>query len=741
MGPQPDVPSNATSEFSTAVIRGFLPVSPPRCTVPAARRRLSRSVGMPVQESFALDRDTETRFQVFGEEFASREVANQIFLDRLRDRLSKVHGIPGFPNATDADILDVSVAPTFTACPNPFVAEYVELHRTDAPETQYPRGPYVGTLDAGSRDAVYSFHPYHTKVPPDVIRRLIEHYTQPGDLVLDAFCGSGMTGAAARRVGRNAILTDLSPIATFVAGANVISHDPAVAVSAMKEILHESQTKWGHLYETRENNTALSVNYYVWSDDFTCPDCREEFCFFPHGVIHHGNKVETRDRFPCPHCGAELNVRRVERIIENGRKRKSLVWVNAGKRQRRISREPNEHDLRLAAEAVDLEPDAWYPSDPIDPQGYSARLAQLGGKAIADVTRFLTERNLIVFADLWARASGVEDPALRQVCRATLTSIFTVISERQGYFGGGGGMSGNFYMPIVRMEKNVYDVLDRKLGRLEQAETEKLGASGTAIVSTQSSTHLTQIPDDSIDYIYTDPPFGANIIYSELNLVLEAWLRVKTNEEPEAVIDESREREAEDYSALLRDCFSEMHRVLKPGRWMSVEFHNTDPDVWNIIQTVIRDAGFSVEHVGVLDKGTSTILSDIRPGSAKHDLIITARKGGGSQAHVASVTDDVAQPDLWGFIEERLQQLPLPGLRNDGDTRRERTGHALFSRMVAWHLENGQDVPISASDFYRELERRFPKRDGMHFLPGQLALLEGGPDESAGEGAEEYRLF
>ncbi|MFA9431438.1 DNA methyltransferase [Egicoccus sp. AB-alg2] len=696
---------------------------------------------MPVQESFALDRAAEAPTTVLGQQYSSLEAAHRSFEDRLRSRLDEMRDVPGFPEATDTDVLDLSVAPHFTACPNPFLGEYVELHRTSTSESQYPRGPYVGTLDAGSRDAVYSFHPYHTKVPPDVIRRLIEHYTQPGDLVLDAFCGSGMTGAAARRIGRNAVLVDLSPMATFVAGANVVSHDPVVSVNAMRNILHESKAKWGHLFQTEEGGHQLAVNYFVWSDEFTCPDCQGEFCFFPHGVIHHGNKVETRDQFPCPHCDADLNVRRVQRIIEDGRKRKRLVWVNAGKRQQRISREPNAHDLQLAAEASRVEPDAWYPTDSIDPAGYSARLAQLGDKAIVDVTRFLAERNLIAFADLWARADALEDPGLRQICRATLTSIFTVISERQGYFGGGGGMSGNFYMPIVRMEKNIFDVLERKLGKLEQAEKEKLGATGTAIVSTQSSTQLTQIPDDSIDYIYTDPPFGANIIYSELNLVLEAWLRVKTNEKPEAVIDESRRREADDYSALLRACFAEMHRVLKPGRWMSVEFHNTDPAVWKIIQDVIREAGFSVEHVGMLDKGTSTILSDIRPGAARHDLIITARKAGGHRADDPLTDGDAAQPDLWGFVEERLQQLPIPGLHDDAHTRRERSGHVIFSRMVAWHLENGREVPISAADFYRELERRFPKRDGLHLLPSQLPLLEGESETSAGEAAEEYRLF
>ena len=118
-----------------------------------------------------------------------------------------------------------------------------------------------------------------------------------------------------------------------------------------------------------------------------------------------------------------------------------------------------------------------------------------------------------------------------------------MISERQGYFGGGGGMSGNLYMPVVRMEKNIYDSLRRKLSKLEVAEKNKEGHLGVSATTTQSLTTMAVVPDASVDYIYTDPPFGANIIYSEMNLILEGWLRVRTNDSSEAVIDPTRNRD------------------------------------------------------------------------------------------------------------------------------------------------------------------------------------------------------
>ncbi len=44
--------------------------------------------------------------------------------------------------------------------------------------------------------AAYNVHPYHTKVPPEAILPLLKHYTRPGDVILDPFAGTGMTGVA-----------------------------------------------------------------------------------------------------------------------------------------------------------------------------------------------------------------------------------------------------------------------------------------------------------------------------------------------------------------------------------------------------------------------------------------------------------------------------------------------------------------------------------------------------------------
>jgi len=94
-----------------------------------------------------------------------------------------------------------------------------------------------------------------------------------------------MSSVAAREAGRHALINDLSPVATFISSVNSRSHNLAIAVETLQQIISDSQNEWHHLYETVEHGKRLNVNYYVWSDVFTCPECVFEFPFFPYGVI------------------------------------------------------------------------------------------------------------------------------------------------------------------------------------------------------------------------------------------------------------------------------------------------------------------------------------------------------------------------------------------------------------------------------------------------------------------------
>ena len=211
---------------------------------------------------------------------------------------SSVKEIDGFPVATDVSLAQLSDLPSFASYPNENLREFLagslgKPHRNDAGL------PYEDDLVAGKEDPIYFAHYYSTKVPPQGIVPLLMHYTQPGDVVMDAFCGTGMTGIAAQmcesrataaRYGgkpgrRKAVLCDLSPTATFIASVTnrlaslaeflgEIDDELAAVEKEYAGLLRTRHVGWprGADMDQRKNarTTAAAVygeiEYVVWSD-------------------------------------------------------------------------------------------------------------------------------------------------------------------------------------------------------------------------------------------------------------------------------------------------------------------------------------------------------------------------------------------------------------------------------------------------------------------------------------------
>src|SRR5439155_14122374 len=125
----------------------------------------------------------------------------EYFTQRLREKLKdpSFRKIEGFPIATDEKILAISDPPYYTACPNPFIGQFIASSGKpfDSAE-KYHREPLAVDSSEGKTDPIYTAHSYHTKVPHQAIMRAILHYTLPQEVVLDGFAGSGMTGVAAQ---------------------------------------------------------------------------------------------------------------------------------------------------------------------------------------------------------------------------------------------------------------------------------------------------------------------------------------------------------------------------------------------------------------------------------------------------------------------------------------------------------------------------------------------------------------
>lgn len=669
-----------------------------------------------------------------------RQLTSEDF-EGLKDR-------EGFPLASDENIIALSKAPYYTACPNPYIKEFIDENGTpyDEETDTYHREPFAADVSEGKTDPIYMAHTYHTKVPHKAIMNYILHYTNPGDIVFDGFCGTGMTALAAQMcaqdyqysfVGkkngiqygaRKAIISDLSPVATFIAH-NYTNHVNVVELNrTVKSLLDGCRKKYGWMYQTKHTNGAMgTINYVVWSDVFICPNCGEELVFWDVAV---GDEKEVKNPFKCSKCGMELKksscARAQEPVIDSqtgdviSQARQVPVFINYEYNGKKYEKKPDEEDIEVLEKVKVVLQGFTIPSDELPDGDNTAQPKQ--SHNFCKVNQFYYDRSAIVFAYVLNEAKETD---YKDTITFLVTSILTKtgsklhnIGFKNGKLNLAGAMPNVLYVPSTVAERNIISLLDSKLGDINKIYADKKDKQNV-IIQTCSATD-TGIPENTIDYIFTDPPFGANINYSEMNFIWESWLGVKTNNQQEAIMNRTQNKSLLEYQDLMYKAFSEYYRVLKPGRWMTVEFHNSLNAVWNAIQEALQRAGFVIADVRTLDKKQGTFKQMTSAGAVKQDLVISVYKPR-ERFRKSIINNAGTEETAWDFVRQHLENIPVVVIAGDKiELIAERQAYLLFDRMVAYHIMNGIPVPLDATDFYKGLDERFLKRDGMYFLADQV---------------------
>ena len=671
-----------------------------------------------------------------------------------KEDLDKVRHIEGFPIGADEDVIALSDPPYYTACPNPFLEDFIRAYGKpyDEATDTYHREPFATDVSEGKNDPIYNAHSYHTKVPHKAIMRYILHYTEPGDVVFDGFCGTGMTGVAAQMCGnpdpefkaqieaempgvkwgaRRAVLCDLSPAATFIA----YNYNTPVNVQQFgfeaNRILEDIESECGWMYSTQDvtEDREGEINYVVWATVFVCPVCTAEVS------LRDLESDSDEDVLQCPKCHSILERDQLSYYTETffdlasqttrQRNKKIPVQINYSFDSRRKNKKPDENDLAIIERADDKTSLVWFPTELMlfkgkewgdtYRRGYHFGYERVGDFYFGRTLQFLSRfhgRCLLLPSDLHHRMLSL------------LTSVAFAATHLYKYRTKGGGQpaGNNLYIPALIKEQNIVDAIRRKLDDFMAAEARKTVLLKSRVaITTQSSSDLHAIPGNLVDYIFVDPPFGSNIMYSESNFIWEAWLRVYTKRDPEAIVNKTQAKGLPEYQRLMEACFAEFFRILKPSRWITVEFHNSQARVWNSIQEALTRSGFVVADVRTLDKQQKTFKQVTTLGAVKQDLVISAYKPS-SGFEQRFLKEAGTEQGAWDFIRQHLSQLPVFVEKNGAvEVIAERQNYLLFDRMVAFHIQRGASVPLSAAEFYAGLRQRFPERDGMYFLPEQVA--------------------
>jgi DNA modification methylase len=748
------------------------------------------------------------------------------------------------PLATDADI-----------------AAFIARHgKPYDPETDdYQRTPFVADIREGKNDPIYNAHSYHTNVPPRAIIPYILHYTEPGDIILDPFCGSGMTGVAAilcadppkdildsvagaRKGNRRAILNDLSPGACHIAYnychpvdavelkgafdriAKVLNDEfqwlygtehykpalglyessktevacklknpPSSVAWPQWELVPEQERTW-ELIDRAEVERRLgaevlkrlplpegvrhfvaipaTIQHTVWSDVYKCEGMvttveptgkinsrtrepglkrvrRSRGCGNPivlWDVAVHESSGKVQEEFPCPHCGQQWKKIQLKRMATvpvltaykyTGLKREKKERGSIVGATFQASRRTSVREKELIA-TVEEQPIPWpFPEVEINTKGPQYNRNALSARKVRRLSDFYTKRNLRALAALWEK-STLARPEYRRALLFSMTSTFGRIERMTRYVfkrGGNCSLRGQLYFPSFPVEDNVLRQLKSKIQQVVKSlatfESHQSPPADLRI-SCSHAGKLAGIAGDSIDYIFTDPPFGSNIYYSEVNWLYECWLGCLTDRSPEAVVHRKNDRgtkDITDYMRLMAEAFREMYRVLKPGRFATIEFNNSDGQVFEAIKEAVRGAGFDIENMLFLDKEQKT-FKQLKGEKGEedvvgHDVIFNLRKPVPEYVRASEPAqrnrDDKLEHVVADAIREHLRSLPgriKADLRTYSDE--HRTTPFLNTRLMNSILKDVNVERINLPFIDGVCSRYFKRIDNRWYLPEEV---------------------
>lgn len=513
-------------------------------------------------------------------------------------------------------------------------------------------------VSAGKNTYTYDAHTYHTKVPPQGIAQVLRKYLPAGGLVLDPFAGSGMTGVAALTTGHDVILNELSPAASFIADRFTSQCDPAALAAATKAITNSLAALRKELYTTQCRTCAKDTEllFTVWSYKVTCSVCSKEFVLWDE-CRSYGKTVREHKflrEFPCPHCKQQVKKSRLARTTPVP----VLVGYKCcGKVQSEVP--PSDADLKLIAS---IEADKFIATDFLPdfdlPDGVN--LSQPKRHGLTNIKNFYTARNLAAMSQLWKAIHRVEDTNLAAFLGFVFTSLYQRVTKLSEYrFWGGSGNTANFNVPYIFNEANVFVTFERKARSIiDHLETTAQTYTGRCLVNSGSATNLSFLPDSCVDLIFTDPPFGANINYSEMNMLWESWLKVYTDTATEAIVNRVQKKDASKYQDLMTQSLEECYRVLRPGRWLVLVFMNSAEDIWDRIRRAVLDAGFSIERIDIFDKQHGTFKQFVSDNTAGADLMLHCHKP--ECVSPAETTKNIANAiSVKDFLDSRNGTVPV----------------------------------------------------------------------------------
>lgn len=457
----------------------------------------------------------------------------------------------------------------------------------------YPEPPVGLEEEIDRTNPIAYSHTYWTKKPYPAIQHFIDQLTEKGDVVLDSMCGSGMTGVAALASGRKTILSDISPAATWISKNNLAPIDINTLDNAYERVEDAVKEDIQDLYRAKctDCNSIGTIAYMRYSEIHECKRCGSEL------NLDEIEKKDYTSKYICPSCDNEFKpgTQEAKDRVPVG---VALDCPDCGGRGNK-QRGTIQKDSDLLSEIEKRNISHWYPTRELLP---NSRINVDEGMRVCDL---YSNRNLLALAKLReAIINETEGGPIRKHLLFAFTGIAANTTKMAQDRPNTSIMKGTYYIPPKNKEINVWNSFDNKYNRyvrkgrkhFQDIVESDYNPEEDARVFTEDARDLDNIPDESIDYVFIDPPYGDTVPYAEVNLLWTAWLKGSEDFEKEIVVSDSSEREEKDeekWEEEIREVFEEVHNKLKPGRWVTITFNNSDPAMWERFNNAIIDIGFT----------------------------------------------------------------------------------------------------------------------------------------------------
>jgi len=487
-------------------------------------------------------------------------------------------------------------------------------------------------ITAKSHTPPYRIHRYFARRPWNVFRNLIQNFSDKDDIILDPFCGGGVTIYEGLRLNRKVIGFDINPLSTFIID-NMIRKDINIqAIKRFANILLEYIRGLYQDFDTVKSqqmyldNHKNYVDWYELAHKIYCNHCDSEI------ILANENKIKN-GRYSCHNKKCEGNIANGGYVEPKNCQRNGYKYLYSVKvlknRKRIISKVDKEIEASIKEHIEFLK-------RKIQVNGFNIPKDKIPLNWDRQNEDLLRKKNIYFFQDLFTKKNLLINLLLLNKIKSLNTSKETyevlrfIFSNSIRFtnimtFTNKGWASGKpnawarhaYWIPSQFCEVNVIDAFKKSYEayikclnyNFEQNYILKKAKSFNEILFKKNfylfgnSLKDFKIPENSIDVIITDPPYGSNIQYLELSHFWYPWNNdlydLVPNFSEEAVANRKKNFEGAkdfyDFEENLFKVFNVCFNALKSKGKMVLTFNNKDIRAWLALLISIFRAGFKFQ--------------------------------------------------------------------------------------------------------------------------------------------------